>query len=431
MHLSYELLLTVDRAGCVVRCDDPMGLLSGPQALQSKLPGRTIHELIPPGMIDLVAAAVAREEADARNPDAPLHLAKLRDVVRYEMSVSTTPGAMSGLTEVVLRCTEVAGKSSIEERLKLVETRQKFWGESFDDVIWTMAPDGSITYVSAAIEQMRGFTPAEAMKQSIEEIVTPVYQAEIMRYFADVREAIEAGLPPRAYRGDQEYKCKDGSTVWTEVHVYPLLDDAGKLVELIGVTRNIAERKRQELALGAALQAADSANKALERANAELREWTSTDAISGARSRRFLESQTNLEIAVAERYRTLLSLIVFDIDRFKLINDQLGHDAGDSVIAAVAEVARAHLQPNAVLARWGGDEFVVLLPGCPLPEASQIAERIRSDMERGHPLARARVTLSLGVAEWLSGESPRELFQRADAATYVAKAGGRNAISIG
>lgn len=431
MNFSYDLLLLIDRAGHVVQCDDPTGILSKPKVLQSKLPERTISELIPHGMTDIVAAAVAKEQARPCDPDAPLHLATVRDVARYQMSVSTAPGPTSELTEVVLRWAEVAEQPSVDERLRLAEARHRLWGENSDDVIWAMAADGSIAYVSPAVEQMRGFTQAEAIRQSIDEILTPVSQAAALTYYAEVREAIAAGLAPRTYRGDQQYKCKDGSTVWTEVLAYPLLDDRGQFIELIGVTRDISERKQHELALNAARQAACDANNALERANAELRELAATDAMTGARSRRYLESRTDIEIATAERQQTPLSLIFFDIDRFKLINDALGHDGGDLIIAAVADVARTHLPPDGVLARWGGDEFVALLPGCPLPDALRIAETIRSDMGKLLPMFGAGVTLSLGVAERRAGEPPREWFKRADAATYIAKESGRNTIRVG
>jgi diguanylate cyclase (GGDEF)-like protein/PAS domain S-box-containing protein len=431
MNFSYDLRLLIDRAGHVVQCDDPTGVLSKPHVLQSKLPGRTIGELIPYGMADIVAAAVAKEQVRPCDPDASLQLATVRNVTRCQISVSTAPGPTSKLTEVVLRWAEIAEQTSVDERLRLAEARHRLWSENSDDVIWTMAADGSITYVSPAVEQMRGFTQAEAIRQSIDEILTPVSQAAALTYYAQVREAVAAGLTPRTYRGDQEYKCKDGSTVWTEVLAYPLLDEAGQLIELIGVTRDISERKQHELALNAARQAACDANNALERANAELRELAATDAMTGARSRRYLESRTVSEIAAAERHRKPLSLIFFDVDRFKLINDQFGHDGGDRIIAAVADVAGTHLPPDGVLARWGGDEFVVLLPGCALPDALRIAETIRSDMESRQPIIGAGVTLSLGIAEWRAAESPREWFKRADLATYMAKKSGRNTISVG
>jgi PAS domain-containing protein len=177
MNFSYDLLLLIDRAGHVVQCDDPAGILSKPQVLQSKLPGKTIGELVPHGMTDIVAAAVAKEQARPCDPDAPLQLATVRNVARYQMSVSTAPGPTSELTEVVLRWAEVAEQPSVDERLRLAEARHRLWSENSDDVIWTMAADGSITYVSPAVEQMRGFTPAEAIRQSIDEILMPESQA--------------------------------------------------------------------------------------------------------------------------------------------------------------------------------------------------------------------------------------------------------------
>lgn len=137
--------------------------------------------------------------------------------------------------------------------------------ESSNDVVWTMSPTGQITYVSPAVERMRGYTPEEAMAQSLEEIETPESAAITMQYFTDLHTALAEGRePPSNFRGELEYYCKDGSTVWTEVQVIPRFGPDGALVEILGVTRDISERKAHEAALRAAQEEAEAARLAME-----------------------------------------------------------------------------------------------------------------------------------------------------------------------
>jgi PAS domain S-box-containing protein len=119
--------------------------------------------------------------------------------------------------------------------------------ESSNDVLWTMSITGEITYVSPAVERMRGYTPEEAMAQPLHEIQTPESVAITQQYFVDLMTALAEGRePPSNFRGEIEYYCKDGSTVWTELQVIPHFSPDGELLEILGVTRDISERKAQE-----------------------------------------------------------------------------------------------------------------------------------------------------------------------------------------
>lgn len=145
--------------------------------------------------------------------------------------------------------------------------------ESANDVFWTMSVAGEITYVSPSVERMRGLTPEEAMAQPLDEIMTPESTALTVKYFEDLYAALASGgQPPDNYWGEREYYCKDGSTVWTEVHAIPRYDDSGTLTEIFGVTRDISERKEQERLLQAARDEAAAARVAAERERAQQEE---------------------------------------------------------------------------------------------------------------------------------------------------------------
>jgi two-component system, sensor histidine kinase and response regulator len=156
----------------------------------------------------------------------------------------------------------VAELESTNETLRRSEERHRLLADNARDVIWSMALDGTITYVSPAVEKVRGFTPAEAMRQPLDAIHTPDSQAIVIDYFKGLHAAIQAGRAPENFRGELEYRCKDGSTFWTEVMAYPLMGPDGTFVEILGMTRDIDERKRYASVLQQARDAADAANRA-------------------------------------------------------------------------------------------------------------------------------------------------------------------------
>ncbi len=156
---------------------------------------------------------------------------------------------MAGVPHILSVTRDITDRKRMEEALQLSEARHRLLAENARDVIWVMGLDGSITYVSPAVEQMRGLTPAEAMQQPIEEILTPASLAIIQAYFQKLWAAAQAGQPLDSFRGEIEYRHKDGSTLWTEVIAFPVPNSSGGFMEILGVTRDIRERKRSEEAL--------------------------------------------------------------------------------------------------------------------------------------------------------------------------------------
>jgi PAS domain S-box-containing protein len=152
-------------------------------------------------------------------------------------------------TRIVAAFLDITERKRADERLRVSELRHRMLADNANDVVWTMGLDGSITYVSPAVERLRGFTPEEAMRQSLEEIHPPGSAAISLGYFTKLYGDIAAGRPPERFRGELEYRCKDGSTLWTEVMAIPITGSDGKVVEILGVSRDLSERKRAEEAV--------------------------------------------------------------------------------------------------------------------------------------------------------------------------------------
>jgi two-component system, cell cycle response regulator len=157
----------------------------------------------------------------------------------------------------------------------------------------------------------------------------------------------------------------------------------------------------------------------------------SMDALTGAFNKRYFDETFGKEALRSQQTATPLSLVLFDIDHFKRVNDTYGHPAGDAVLKAVAGAVSAQLRDGDALFRVGGEEFALVLSATPLDMAIQAAEAVRSLIaELVTELAGTRITatLSLGVAELGVSELPAELYQRTDALLYAAKRGGRNRV---
>lgn len=154
-----------------------------------------------------------------------------------------------------------------------------------------------------------------------------------------------------------------------------------------------------------------------------------TDGLTGLLNRRGFEAVFAQALRESERSGQPLSVVLFDIDRFKGINDRFGHAAGDAILRHVAETARASLRESDVLCRWGGEEFLALAKNCAAADATKLAEKVGENV-RGRPYSldgqRIATTVSSGIAERLPGEEAKDLLARADQALYVAKEGGRD-----
>ncbi|HEY7196167.1 MAG TPA: diguanylate cyclase [Gaiellaceae bacterium] len=149
------------------------------------------------------------------------------------------------------------------------------------------------------------------------------------------------------------------------------------------------------------------------------------DALTSLHNRRFFHETLARECSRAERYERRLSLLIFDVDDFKAINDRIGHLAGDSVLADLAERVRSVVRTSDIACRVGGDEFAVILPESGLSEAQQLYQRLQFAVGNAATGPVDRVWISGGIAELREGDDPATLFERADEALYRAKQSGK------
>jgi diguanylate cyclase (GGDEF)-like protein len=169
---------------------------------------------------------------------------------------------------------------------------------------------------------------------------------------------------------------------------------------------------------------------AMEETARTMRKLANTDALTGLANRRQGEEQLARELRRAERYGRVFSVLMLDIDHFKDLNDRFGHQAGDDVLVDLARRIGSMVRASDTVARWGGEEFLLLTPETPIGDAQRLAEMIRRHVADNSLAGRYQVTVSLGVASYRPGDTLGSLVARSDAALYLAKRGGRNQVRL-
>ncbi len=208
---------------------------------------------------------------------------------------------------------------------------------------------------------------------------------------------------------------------------------AGHALGVLGVSSDppLSDHERRVLETAAALLGVSIKNAELFR---DVHEHSVRDTLTGCFNRRHAFEIIDVELRRSRRSRLPLTIIMFDLDHFKEINDRFGHQCGDAVLVSVGERMRAVLRGSDVRCRYGGEEFVILLPDTPLPGALRVADTLRRDIE-SHPLSWQgeiiTVTASFGVATIVAEDiDVAGLIGRADAALYRAKQEGRNCVRV-
>ena len=272
---------------------------------------------------------------------------------------------------------------------------------------------GYARFACAELDRITGCTDAEFLEpERVGAVAAAHEQAKIRLDGVNIECAFQTDRGPACY----------------VVTHFPVLDDGRKLVA-VGVVAVEAEGAlRDHLEAELELKSANQANAQLASEVRNLEELASTDRLTGAWNRRHFETALEGEIHRALRFGHPLSLVMFDIDHFKRVNDSFGHQAGDRVLTEFAACIRSGLRKSDSLTRWGGEEFIVLMPNTPLAAARIAAERFR-EMVAAHDFnAAGSLTASFGVAQFIADETVEDLLGRVDGAVYRAKNEGRNRV---
>ena len=260
---------------------------------------------------------------------------------------------------------------------------------------------GNIVFANRGFTELTGYSADEVVGHTPGILRSGQHSPD---FYARLWNDLRAGRP---FRETFVNRRKDGTLFHAEQSIAPVRDNTGEITHFISVSKDMTDRVKVERAL---------------------RDQALRDALTGVHNRRAGESVLARAWTEATTDGEPFSVIMADIDHFKLINDTHGHAAGDRVLINIADALRNCVRTSDVLVRWGGEEFLVVAAGCGLSRAVELAERMRAAVAECRDDEAGRVTLSLGVAEWQIGELVDALVQRADEAQYRAKSGGRDRV---
>ena len=303
-------------------------------------------------------------------------------------------------------------------------------------------PDNPLIYVNRSFELMTGYSAEEVLGSNCRFLQGhDGDQPALDEVRAALREERDCFVLLRNYR-------KDGTPFWNEFRLSPVHDERGRLVNFVGVQNDVTERKHAEEDLRRAHDELEDrvrqrtarlaeTNAQLQREIAERRELEEQlthqafhDPLTGLPNRALFFDRLELALERARRRDVEVAVLFMDLDDFKVINDSLGHEVGDQVLLAVVERLENCMLAEETLARFGGDEFTVLLEDVSGPsDAARVAERIGGALRAPFVLrGRERfITTSVGISfGGRGGERPGDLLRNADLAMYQAKARGRN-----
>ncbi|AMK77452.1 MULTISPECIES: diguanylate cyclase [Methylomonas] len=334
--------------------------------------------------------------------------------------------------------------AALFQELRLQNAQLRVLGRAIDAVqegILITDAQGSqpIIYANSGFAAITGYSVAEVIGQNPRFLLDNGSDA-------DDTQKIRAAITSRQrVRSIVKARTKVGGTFWNQMTLDPVRDEDGNVSHYVGIHHDITEIMAAESALHSAHQQLEKTNRELEQridlrtrelqqANRKLAELASTDPLTGAHNRRYFLDCAHEEFKRAVRYGRVLAAIAIDIDHFKLINDQYGHAIGDKVLQELTKTIESRLRPADIFARFGGEEFFLLLPETALDEAINVAERLLEAIASLRIAADGRAdsvafTVSIGVAERNPHEaSVEKLLERADQALYAAKHAGRNCI---
>ncbi len=307
----------------------------------------------------------------------------------------------------------------VERALNQSEARYLAILQEQFDLICRYTPEGRATFANDAYCRYFGVSQAELHNLSVWANILP----------ADVeglRAKIESLTPKQpASVSLSRSRRADGEMRWMEWTDRGIFDEGGQLIEVQAVGRDIDDEVRLRSQLEDNLRTTET--------------QAMTDALTGLLNRRSIMEHAEAEWQRARREGRSLSVVIMDVDRLKQINDSLGHLAGDAALKTLAEIMRAGMRRYDWAGRWGGDEFLLVLPGAERDEAKTVAERLRLRFKQGKvQLAdqnEIELKVSLGVASQGQTDGQQDsvenLIARADQALYQAKEGGRDQVGVG
>ena len=343
-----------------------------------------------------------------------LSIAHIERFVRGETGFSSPAfqaTAVTGLTIAISWLSSRRHRALRQAQAAFLQSEEQFrqLAEHSNDIIWVWSPDRRVQFISPSYERVTG-RPPEPLLSDARHAVRIVHRDD-RAVFGEALEAILAGGERRL---DLRLRNAEGRYLWFEGWGAAVKDQKGRVQRCIGVWHDVTERV----------------------------ELAATDALTGLLNRRALGDRLQDEQQRSARSGRPFCVVIADLDHFKRVNDTYGHETGDRALVMVADALRRPLRRTDAVGRWGGEEFLIILPGTSLEPALRVAENLSSQIKAlrlelpassagGTADASAgslSFTMTFGVAEHVPGTPHEDTVRRADEALYRGKAEGRDRV---
>jgi diguanylate cyclase (GGDEF)-like protein/PAS domain S-box-containing protein len=275
--------------------------------------------------------------------------------------------------------------------------------EQMDEMVRITDKDGFIIYANDALTKHTGYRKTELIGSK--NIIFKSGQQE--KSF--VKKLYENIMNKKVFNGVFINKTKHGKIYYEEQTITPILDDYDEIKYFVSTSQDITQRIALE---------------------AQLKKLATIDALTNIYNRYKINEEIEEEFVRVNRYDEPFSLVMFDIDFFKKVNDTYGHDAGDEVLRTLSRIIKENIRETDKFGRWGGEEFMLLAPYCEKEEACRLAEKLRSSVEAYKFEDMGTITVSIGVSTYQEKDTKETILKRVDTALYEAKESGRNRVNF-
>ena len=265
-------------------------------------------------------------------------------------------------------------------------------------VLYTTADlNANITSVSKAFEKLTGYKEEELLGKNHSIFRDPDTPQE---FYTEMWQTLKKN---EKFEGELKNYTKDKIVFWIKITIDPMFNEEGEKIGYASYRENITNTKKLE--------------------------YLSThDMLTNIYNRNYFDKALEIKINSAQRYNHKFGLMILDIDDFKKVNDTYGHNIGDNVLISIAKILKKNIKEDDILARWGGEEFAILLPYTTIDDIYNLAEKLRNLIQNSTIIENKIITASFGVGLYFTSESKIEFFEKIDNLLYQAKNTGKNKV---
>jgi diguanylate cyclase (GGDEF)-like protein/PAS domain S-box-containing protein len=426
LETSPDAIVIVDANGIILSINAHAENLFGYSRVE--LIGEKVDMLVPPEFRDFHGEyrKVYMQDPSTRKMGKQITIhacAKNGKLIPVEIGINAIPTSSGVWVMAIIH--DLTVREQMNEQLRLLSAAL----EAVVNGVAISDTNGICLWVNPGFTDITGFSPEEIIGKPLSTLKSGLHDNA---FYSNLWNTIKSGQP---WHGEIINRHKDGHIYDEEQTIAPVRNAQGQITHYVAVKQNISERKQMENNLREANQKFQRQLNEIATLQEQLREQAIRDPLTGLYNRRYLTETLEREFSRARRQKQPISVAIMDIDLFKNVNDSFGHKGGDSVLVALARLLQSQIRASDIACRYGGEEFVFLMPGASVEHAAQRAEELRlafMALEVPHDDARIiRCTISIGLATHPQhGKDGEAILLAADKALYQSKSNGRNRLTV-